>query len=83
MAKTLHNVQRLRLNSVANLRKTRSRLLRLFVAEEESTLDLAYWKTVFSQLDSLRSDFSLEREVETEGRLRKIEEALRARGYTA
>ena len=83
MAKTLHNVQRLRLNSVVNLRKTRSRLLRLFVAEEESTLDLAYWKTVFSQLDSLRSDFSLEREVETEGRLRKIEEALRARGYTA
>ena len=82
--KSLDNVRGLRLSSTENVRKTRSRLLRLLVAEDESTVDLAYWKMILAQLDALRNDFKVEGELNLNERLDALEDNFetmkRARG---
>ena len=82
--KSLNDVSGLRLGTIEWVRKTRSRLLRLFVAEDESTVDIVYWKTVFTQLDSLRADFKVEGELNLGARLDVLEDNFetmkRARG---
>ena len=82
--KSLDNVRGLRLSSIENVRKTRSRLLRLLVAEDESTVDLAYWKMILAQLDALRNDFKVEGELNLNERLDALEDNFetmkRARG---
>ena len=74
---TLHDVKTLRLANVTSVRKTRSRLLRLLILEESSTVDHAYWDRVFRQLTEIRRDFEVEKNMELESRMEAIEMALK------
>ena len=73
MAKT---VQRLRLNTVQNTRKTIARYLRVIHAEEESCIDFTKYKLILDFLKEYRQAFSLEKNLDIEKRL----EALEAKG---
>jgi hypothetical protein len=73
-------IEKLRLNSVVNTRKTVARYLRLLQAEDESTIDFKKHELILSYLREYRLTFKLEKEGAVAEDIETLKAILREKG---